>query len=149
MYNLTLEYLKFSGESLSDYDGWCLDLSDSVSQWLEAMGIEHERLFLQAKKSQKYGLCDSIYPCSHLCPDIGWSYHAVTEVSGLVHDAWYSEVLPRQIYLNRMFPLQNVHVETFTDIVKGHKDQADGLTDHFFSHGYKKGVPLRELNITM
>lgn len=90
--NLALAYLAHSGETLGDYDGFCMELVDQVQQW---KGLERGTLWIEDSEG------GVLTPPAR---QTRWKYHAVLVVDGLVHDAWHPEVLPVAEYLEQVFP---------------------------------------------
>jgi len=90
--NLAIRYLKDHGESLGEYDGLCGELVDGIIQWLG----EH-RVRIMYLKGGEEGLG------SNGC----WSYHMVPVIDGMVHDAWFPNlIIPPKEYVRIAFPGQ-------------------------------------------
>lgn len=74
--NLAARYLEMTGQTVEDYDGFCIDLAGDV---VENFG--GEAIIWQ----------DDAGP---------WRYHAAAVVGGVVHDAWLREPLTEQQWLD-------------------------------------------------
>ena len=89
--NIALQILEELGEGLEDYDGFCGELADAVLHRHPGAKILY------------------IEPCCKWTylnyGDDGWRYHMVAVVDGIVHDAWFPELLlPPEQYVEQAFP---------------------------------------------
>lgn len=101
--NLAVEYLKSHDKTIDhEYDGWCGDLADDVSAWVDgAVKILHIKPVKDSLKNQdRHG--------AWLHKDVNdnkWRFHIVPVVGGIVHDAWNPELLlPPDEYAAKAFP---------------------------------------------
>lgn len=91
--NLAVAYLEHKDETLDEYDGICGELVDGMMHWLGEGKIRI--LYLKGE-----GL---------MCRDLEWSYHMVAVIDGLVHDAWFPNLLlPPSEYVRTAFPKTDV-----------------------------------------
>ena len=93
--NLTVELLAEMGETIDEYDGLCGELADILISKLgeDVVSI----LYIDGKE------------CDLRCGDHSWSYHMVPIVHGVVHDAWFPDLmLPPRQYLKAAFPKQRM-----------------------------------------
>lgn len=105
--NLALQFLSEQTGPDCDLDHWlsyCGELADAIGHWLPKTS-EWRILYVEpAKESTLWGLFVEIGNAQHY-----WSYHMVSVIDGLVHDAWLPElVLPPEEYVAAAFPNQNV-----------------------------------------
>lgn len=106
MENLAKAWLREAGHSLGEFDGYCLDLADEISQWLGKRSIAHTTLWI-GPASHGFGWITAHYPRRKY----EWTFHVVVRSGGLVHDAWLREPMPLPEYLAKVFPDQSVVVE--------------------------------------
>jgi hypothetical protein len=77
-------------ETLDDYEGCCGELVDQMMHWLGEKKID----ILYIKPAAE---------CDMALNDI-WSYHMVSVIDGIVHDAWFPELLlPPEEYVKKAF----------------------------------------------
>lgn len=92
--NLAVAYLEYKNETLYQYGGLCGELVDGMMHWL---GEDKIRI-LYVKGGD--GLA---------CGDEEWNYHMVAVIDGLVHDAWFPDLLlPPGKYVKAAFPKTEV-----------------------------------------
>jgi len=106
MADLVTRWLRTSGNSLSDFDGLCLELADEVSKSLSSKGVTHGTLWLDSV----LGDCEKIvghYP-GH---KEEWYYHVVILVGEFVHDAWLGKRMKIEEYFASVFPGQRLAME--------------------------------------
>ena len=89
--NIAVQILEELGEDLKDYEGFCGELADQVIHRNPGAQILY------------------IEPCCDSCwlphKDDAWRYHMVAVVDGIVHDAWFPELLlPPAQYVEQAFP---------------------------------------------
>lgn len=78
--NLAVRYLAEHGERLDEYEGMCGELVDALLHWL---GEEPDIAIVWFEP-----------PFGHaLIPDSDWRYHSVLEYGGLIHCAWFPDVI--------------------------------------------------------
>ena len=93
--NLSICYLLQHNESLSEYEGYCGELTDAIIHWL---GEQRVRIMYIKGDESGFG------------PDCSWYYHVVPVIDGRVHDAWFPDcVFTPKKYIKAAFPKQNVH----------------------------------------
>lgn len=106
--NWTREYLDAAGQSLRDYQGFCVELMGEVVHWLKEKGIHADPLWIE-RVDREYRI-PGLFGARTLVPlrrKTTWQYHCVPLVDGLVHDGWYPRlVLPPEEYGRIVFPNQ-------------------------------------------
>lgn len=76
--NLAAKYLHEHGETVADWDGVCGELADAI------IGPDDDIIYVEG--------------------EIGWRYHMVPLIGGLIHDAWCDgDALPLAGWLAKMF----------------------------------------------
>ena len=89
--NIALQILEELGEELEDYEGFCGELADQV------LHRNPDAQILYIKPAYEFGFLNY--------KDDGWRYHMVAVVDGIVHDAWFPELLlPPEQYVEKAFP---------------------------------------------
>lgn len=102
MNNLALEFLKECNESLSDYESMCGELVDQLIHFYGENRVQI--LYIRPQSSE-----DAIE--THAEP-LGWQFHMVAMIDGVVHDPWYPElVLPPEEYVRAAFAGQHLRWE--------------------------------------
>ncbi len=87
--NIAVAYLEHIGETTDDYEDLCGELVDGIMHWI---GEDAVRILYITGEELK-------------CRDMEWSYHMVAVIDGLVHDAWFPNlILPPEEYLKKAFP---------------------------------------------
>jgi hypothetical protein len=83
--NLAAKYLRKHGETVEDWDGVCGELADAI------IGPDDDIIYVEG--------------------EIGWRFHMVPLVGGLIHDAWCEgDALPLRDWLAKMFGASWVEV---------------------------------------
>jgi len=96
--NIALQILEESGETVEDFEGLCGELADEVLHRYPNGKI----LYLEPVDSE-----GSIAG--------RWSYHMVAIVDGLVHDAWFPElVLCPKEYVSNAFPGERISMKVYS-----------------------------------
>ena len=76
--NLAAKYLREHGETVEDWDGVCGELADRI------IGPDDDIIYVEG--------------------EIGWRFHMVPLIGGLIHDAWCEgDALPLTEWLAKMF----------------------------------------------
>lgn len=89
--NIAVQILEELGEGLGDYDGMCGELADAVLHRYPDAKI----LYVKPENMSE----------DLICGEEPWSYHMVAVVDGIVHDAWFPELmLPPKQYVKQAFP---------------------------------------------
>lgn len=98
--NAAHEYLATTRLTPDHFDNFCHKLSFQTMMRLAAHGVDAHILWMR-----------HVVDDERITPSTisrRWRYHAAVEIDGMIHDAWFPEVLPRGEYLQRMFPGQLV-----------------------------------------
>lgn len=95
--NVSTKYLEDIGDTVKDWDGSCLELADRLLHLYEDANL----VYLDNLEGYDILSNGGYY----------WSYHAVIELDGKIHDAWHPEiVLPLEGYIKEVFPDQELGV---------------------------------------
>lgn len=103
--NLSLRFLEEESEELVSYDGFCMELADSVMKWLDKQGKKSCLVYIDSPE-ERYIWWES---------GMVWNHHAVVLCDGLLHDAWHPEPLAVEEYLSRWLPFSAIDVEIVSD----------------------------------
>ncbi len=98
--NLAAEYLKEKSETREEYEGFCGELCDGIIHWLGEDRVSI--LYVQPSSSSD----DLIYGLEL------WRFHMVAVVDGLVHDAWFPDIVaPPHEYAAAAFEGQSFELQ--------------------------------------
>lgn len=99
MKNLALAFLDETGGSLDEYDALCGELADALIHWYGEGRVDI--LYISPRFDE------DVIETEH--EPFGWAYHMVAVIDGLVHDAWYPDLilLPDE-YVQSAFPGQQL-----------------------------------------
>lgn len=95
--NLTIQFLRRSGGDIDEYDGFCGELVDGMIHWL---GEDRVKI-LYIEGADGAEIIAGTW--RH------WRYHMAPVIDGIVHDAWFPDMLlPPDEYVLKAFKDQHV-----------------------------------------
>lgn len=101
---LQLQYLRKHERSIIVYTNICHILVDETIRWAKKKYFYDKSFSPKALYISKPGGW-SFAPmvCVPEIPNVNWFFHAVIELNGDIHDAWFPEVVPQEEYMARNF----------------------------------------------
>jgi hypothetical protein len=89
-HNIAVAYLEKTNQSVNDYCGNCGELVDDIMHWI---GEDNVRImYIEGGKWL-------------MCGNLKWDWHMVAVIDGLVHDAWFPNLILSPLdYIKQAFP---------------------------------------------